>query len=288
MLLQRRFSSPGSTTTATGTKTTSNMSSSSIKSNKEKQISANPSVPAAATPNSDDNNNQLGVPQIEATKSRKIHQSSNNCRKTRQLRMFKVIIVIMTTFFICRLPTWIFLLIKMNKDLSLSPSWIVHFSLGLLSLTNCAINPFLYTFLTETIRFGSDLKARARMFCCWCSYRGEGTATVTNVEVDKCTPKAVNLHRSSLWRTVCCWCEPCVKEELPDDKNLIDHCESKNKYFRRKSYTLNGKDQLSCISGNVNSPFGHYANVYLNSSPLPVIPYSDPDYFVDVDLMNKK
>lgn len=203
--------------------------------------------------------------------------------------MFKVIIVIMTTFFVCRLPTWIFLLIKLNNELTATGSYLVHFCFGILSLANCAVNPFLYTFLTETIRFGSKMKNRMRMIFCGClptttaGGDAEGSVSVA--------AKPISLHKEPLWKSICCcWCEPCGKEELPDDKNLIDHCEYDDKHFRRKSYTLNnGKDQLSCISSNVQPPFGHYANVYLgtNATPLPIIP-SDPNIFVDVDLMNKK
>lgn len=203
--------------------------------------------------------------------------------------MFKVIIVIMMTFFVCRLPTWIFLLIKLNKDLTDSSSWVVHFSFGMLSLANCAINPFLYTFLTETIRFGSGVKERLRILCCCgilCAPRSADSTPSIPVE-EKCAPKTAILHKPSMWRS-CCWWDPCGKEELPDDKNLIDHSECKGKHFRRKSYTLNGKEQLSCISSNVNPPFGQYSNVYLGSNPLPIIPHADPNYFVDVDLANKK
>lgn len=252
------------------------MSSSSIKYNKQPEIKANPA----------DNNNQLGEQEQVAGKSRKANQSSNSCRKTRQLRMFKVIIVIMSTFLVCRLPTWIFLLIKLNRDLSSSASWIVHFSFGLLSLANCAINPFLYTFLTETIRFGSDAKGKMSQFCCWWRVGGEEGSGVTAVGVEANCTKPINLHKPSLWKSCCAWWDPCGKEELPDDRNLIDHCESDDKQFRRKSYTLNGK--LSCISSNVHPPFGHYANVYLNCDLPPIGLTSDPNVFVEVDLMNKK
>lgn len=276
------------------------MSSSSIKSNRQRQMNENNPVAAPI----DDNNNQLpeeqhhqhmnrppiSIPteqeeQTAVTRTRKNYQSSNNCRKTRQLRMFKVIIVIMTTFFVCRLPTWIFLLIKLNNELNASGSYLVHFCFGILSLANCAVNPFLYTFLTETIRFGSNIKSRMRGIFCGGEVEG-------NVNVPEVNPTPISLHKEPLWKSICCcWCEPCGKEELPDDKNLIDHCEYDDKHFRRKSYTLNGKDQLSCISSNVQPPFGHYANVYLGTiaTPLPIIPITpDPNIFVDVDLMNRK
>lgn len=263
------------------------MSSSSIKSNKSNQHLVSVNNPAA------DNNNQLREkhdrtrPEAQqeppsstsvAPKARKSYQS-NNCRKTRQLRMFKVIIMIMITFLVCRLPTWIFLLIKLNRDLSSSASWVLHFSFGILSLANCAINPFLYTFLTETMHFGSQVKGRLRKILC--------RVGCSSVQIDepKTERKTVSLHREPFWRALCCW-EHCGNEELPDDKNLIDYGGYDDKCLRKKSYTLNGKDQLSCISAHhMLPPIGHYANVYLGS-PGPISP-PDPNHFVDIDLIHR-
>lgn len=242
----------------------------------------------AVPPPIDDNNNQLQAAEQDqlATKTmRRPCQPSNNCRKTRQLRMFKVIIVIMMTFFVCRLPTWIFLLIKLNRNLSASSSWIVHFSLGLLSLANCTINPFLYTFLTETIRFGADVRARIKRICS-CQRKNEDENAILSTSPTPLagrqgdsTQLSHNLHKPTMWMQFCCPWDSCVRQELPDDTHLIDHCES-NKAFRRKSYTLNGKEQLSCISWKV----GHYANVYQNCNPVSAAYQSDPNHFVDVDL----
>lgn len=74
-------------------------------------------------------------------------------REIRQLRMFKVVIVLMITFFVCRLPTWIFLLYKFFNVANTNFHWMLQYSFGLLSITNCVLNPFLYTFLTETIQY---------------------------------------------------------------------------------------------------------------------------------------
>lgn len=74
-------------------------------------------------------------------------------REIRQLRMFIAVLVLMLTFLICRLPTWIFLLYKLYNPAKTNSLWMLHYSLGLLSITNCVLNPLLYTFLTETIQF---------------------------------------------------------------------------------------------------------------------------------------
>lgn len=98
---------------------------------------------------------------------------TNNCnekkqktsRELRQLRMFKVIIVIMITFFVCRLPTWIFLLYKLFNVSNTNVHWMLQYCLGLLSITNCVLNPLLYTFLTETFTFASKVKTFWSFHC---------------------------------------------------------------------------------------------------------------------------
>ncbi|XP_052861195.1 neuropeptide Y receptor type 5 [Anopheles cruzii] len=80
-------------------------------------------------------------------------------RRKRQLRMFKAIVVLMLVFFVCRLPMWIFLLIKMMGDASSNAFWSLHYSFGLLAMLNGVLNPLMYTFLSETIRFTLFVKA---------------------------------------------------------------------------------------------------------------------------------
>lgn len=79
------------------------------------------------------------------------------CREIRQLRMFKAILVLMVVFLVCRLPTWIFLLYKLHNSATSNLMWMLHYCFGLLSLVNCVLNPFLYTFLTETILWSFQL-----------------------------------------------------------------------------------------------------------------------------------
>lgn len=102
---------------------------------------------------------------------------TNNCtdkktktnREIRQLRMFKVIIAIMITFFVCRLPTWIFLLYKLFNIANQNIHWMLYYCLGLLSITNCVLNPLLYTFLTETIQYSFAFVTKLKtIFSCHC------------------------------------------------------------------------------------------------------------------------
>lgn len=75
-----------------------------------------------------------------------------NTRMKRQLRMFKAIVFIMSVFFLCRLPTWIFLLIKLHGTANTSVFWILHYTFGIMAMMNCVLNPLIYTFLGETIK----------------------------------------------------------------------------------------------------------------------------------------
>ncbi|XP_050091276.1 neuropeptide Y receptor type 5 [Anopheles aquasalis] len=86
------------------------------------------------------------------------NEASMNRRK-RQLRTFKTIIVLMLVFFVCRLPMWIFLLIKMIGVANTNAYWNLHYSFGILAMLNGVLNPLMYTFLGETIRFTQLIKA---------------------------------------------------------------------------------------------------------------------------------
>lgn len=75
-----------------------------------------------------------------------------NARKQRQLRMFKVIVVLMAVYLICRVPSWVFLLYKLNNVDSSNLAWVLQSIFGILSMLNTALNPFMYTFLQKTIQ----------------------------------------------------------------------------------------------------------------------------------------
>lgn len=78
-------------------------------------------------------------------------------RKQRQIRMVKVIALLMAVFFICRLPNWIYVLYKLSNVTQKNIYWVIHYIFGILVLINCLLNPFLYTFLSETIRLTTFL-----------------------------------------------------------------------------------------------------------------------------------
>lgn len=78
-------------------------------------------------------------------------------RKQRQIRMFKVILVLMAVFFVCRLPNWVYTLYKLSNVTELNIHWVINYALGIMAMANCMFNPFLYTFLSETIRLTTFL-----------------------------------------------------------------------------------------------------------------------------------
>lgn len=85
-------------------------------------------------------------------------------RKQRTLRMFKTIIILMLIFIVCRVPNWVFLVFMMSDNPKENIHWILHFVFGLMVVFNCMLNPFLFTFLTETMKLTSYLSENCRKF----------------------------------------------------------------------------------------------------------------------------
>lgn len=101
-----------------------------------------------------DENKSLPTKTVNASsQTDDVHASktTKSRREVRQIRMFNAILILMTTFLICRLPTWSYLVYKSNYPTKTNLEWMLNFCFGLLSMANCVMNPLLYTFLTETI-----------------------------------------------------------------------------------------------------------------------------------------
>lgn len=82
--------------------------------------------------------------------------------------MFKVILMLMVVFFLCRLPNWIYLLYKLNNSTQENIHWVLNYAFGLTVMANCMLNPFLYTFLSETIRLTTFLAGIVCGIFRWC------------------------------------------------------------------------------------------------------------------------
>lgn len=114
-------------------------------------------------------------------------------RRHRQMRMFKVILVLMSVFIICRLPNWIFLLYKLSHKVSGRLNWLLVYCFAIMGLLNCMLNPLLYTFLGETIRVTSSFQSACCKFCKLCCRRREAPPHYANNQ----TLFASNLRRKS-------------------------------------------------------------------------------------------
>ncbi|XP_050323695.1 uncharacterized protein LOC126755285 [Bactrocera neohumeralis] len=95
--------------------------------------------------------------------------SNSNNREARHLRMFTVIILLITAFLFLRSPTWILMLMRIGGVYTGRFPIILHYFFGILNLTNSMLNPFFYTFLTDVLKFAHFIKVT---FCCgFCNFR---------------------------------------------------------------------------------------------------------------------
>lgn len=96
-----------------------------------------------------------------------------NVQVERKIRTFKIVLVLMITFISCRLPYWVFYMIKLLSALKGDAIWNVHFSLIILNMTNCVLNPLLYTFLNQTIHGLKLINDFMCKICCCCFSNAE-------------------------------------------------------------------------------------------------------------------
>lgn len=144
-----------SSTTEVGGKSTNDTNSTSLRNNNSSKESTISTITQSPT--------QAVIPQSA--------HNDNRCneRQRRQMRMFKVILVLMCVFIMFRLPNWIFLLYKLSVQIEPSRiGWFVTYSFCVAGILNSMVNPFLYTFLSETIRFTERIRSGCNKFCKLC------------------------------------------------------------------------------------------------------------------------
>ncbi|KAG5674190.1 hypothetical protein PVAND_004172 [Polypedilum vanderplanki] len=97
-------------------------------------------------------------------------QNNDRCneRQKRQMRMFRVILVLVCVFILFRLPTWIFLLVKLNYFIEARVQWVLNYTFSAIGILNSTVNPFLYTFLSQTIRCTSYIREKCHKLCKLC------------------------------------------------------------------------------------------------------------------------
>lgn len=144
-----------SSTTEVGGKSTNDTNSTSLRNNNSSKDSTISTITQQP--------NQSIIPQSVHTDNR------CNERQRRQMRMFKVILVLMSVFIMFRLPNWIWLLYKLSTEIAPTRSgWLITYSFSAAGLLNSMVNPFLYTFLSETIRFTERMRGWCNKFCKLC------------------------------------------------------------------------------------------------------------------------
>lgn len=101
----------------------------------------------------------------------RIHERGRNPHVAQRLRTFKVVIFLMLVFTACRLPFWLFNIIKLSFVNSEKCHWLMLYGFNALALLNCSINPFLYTFLQPTLRvlgrLGRFIEDYIKKICFW-------------------------------------------------------------------------------------------------------------------------
>lgn len=134
----------------------------------------------------DNNTNETSTTQIklseETSKVSKVSSSvkpvsqpkKKSLNVERKIRTFKIIITLMITFIGCRLPYYIFNIEKLINLHNEHEYWIMLYIFNALALLNCALNPFLYTFLHPTLNVLKKISKTVNDFmcqvcCCWFS-----------------------------------------------------------------------------------------------------------------------
>lgn len=130
--------------------------------------------------NNDSNGNETSITQIKSNEEiSKITKSTSSIipmKKSihveRKIRTFKIILCLMFVFIGCRLPYFIFNVDKLTNVHKEHEYWIMVYIFNGLALLNCALNPFLYTFLYPTLHLIKKVHKTINEFmcqicCCW-------------------------------------------------------------------------------------------------------------------------
>ncbi|CAG9767435.1 unnamed protein product [Ceutorhynchus assimilis] len=100
----------------------------------------------------------------------KLVAKKKNMQMERKIRSFKIVLALIVAFIGCRLPYWMLLLYQQANVVDKNLMWTMRFSAISLYLLNCALNPFLYTFLNITIIICKKAKKfLTTTLCCWFS-----------------------------------------------------------------------------------------------------------------------
>lgn len=129
---------------------------------KENSVSVDKVSASAST--LDTNLDMSTGPQILRGSQAKGKPKSTHSQK--KVRTFTIILIIMATFIVCRLPQWIFIVITTLPWNRLTGNfwWSIKYLLSALSLANTSINPFIYSFLNQVMNLKSNLAIGMKNF----------------------------------------------------------------------------------------------------------------------------
>lgn len=108
----------------------------------------------------------------------KTHQSpknevvanNKNEQMKKKIRTFKVILVLITTFVVCRLPFWAFTTIKLSYVVKGFAVWRINYLISALNVASTILNPLLYTYLNITVKVVSKIvRGMNALLCCFFS-----------------------------------------------------------------------------------------------------------------------
>ncbi|XP_074040840.1 probable G-protein coupled receptor No18 [Leptinotarsa decemlineata] len=128
---------------------------------KESENKLDTEDPSFSTTKSTALSNVSRSPGPRLKKTRSIHVE-------RKIRTFRIVLVLMISFAVCRLPYCIYYIIRLVGTETSKASWNINFALVALNLLSCALNPLLYPFQNETINAIKVISDFVFKVCCCC------------------------------------------------------------------------------------------------------------------------
>ncbi|XP_045477350.1 neuropeptide Y receptor type 2 [Harmonia axyridis] len=123
-------------------------------------------VEAAATSRTETSTTESTVTKTADKNGQNVLTTNQNEQMKKKLRTFKVILVLITTFVVCRLPFWAFTTIKLSYVVKGYAVWRINCLISALNLTSTILNPLLYTYLNVTVKVASKIVKELNTFLC--------------------------------------------------------------------------------------------------------------------------
>lgn len=100
-------------------------------------------------------------------------KKNKNVQVERKIRTFKIVITLMLSFLLCRIPYFTQYMYKLCRFESNGKhnhvTWNINYALLSMNCLNCALNPLLYTFINETINVCKKIcDFTYKIACCFC------------------------------------------------------------------------------------------------------------------------